>query len=428
MLTIWGPGRRYCDGVTRRQFLKVGAFGAGLTLAHMLRAAGNTPKPRPKSAIMIYLPGGPPHLDLYDLKPEAPVEVRGDFRPIATRVAGVRISELLPRQAALMDKLVLLRSLTGMDGEHDDSQIETGLPKARKLSGGHPPLGAVVAKLRKSENVPSFVSLRGERTYIAGNLSVGLDPGFLGAAHRPFVPDSAGLGNLRLPDIGRARFDERRDLLKNFDTLRQGLDGADDFRGTDDCTARALDMILSGATHRALDLSKEPPAVRNRYRGAESFLLARRLVEAGVGCVTLAFGSWDSHANNFPNTKHFGPLLDRAFANLIEDLHARGLEDDVLTVMWGEFGRTPKINRDQRGRDHWSGAMTAVIAGGGLAMGQVIGATDAQAAYPKERPLQIPHVLATVYRTLGIDPAQTLPDHAGRPQYLLEEREHIREL
>ncbi|MGE3807816.1 MAG: DUF1501 domain-containing protein [Gemmataceae bacterium] len=434
MFTIWGGRQRFCDGITRRNFLRIGACGAGLTLADMLRARDSDKskgKPRPRSAIMVYLPGGPPHIDMHDPKPEAPDEYRGDFRTIPTRLPGVHFSELLPRQAAILDKLVVIRSLTGMDGEHDDSQIETGFPKARKLSVGHPPVGAVVSKLRAqaSTPVPPFVSLRGERTYIAGTLSVGLDPGYLGAAHRPFVPDGAGLGNLRLADgVDRPRVSQRRQLLESFDTLRRDLDHDDVFEGMDACTTRAFDMILSGNTHRALDLGREAPAVRDRYKGAEPFLLARRLVEAGVGCVTLAFGSWDSHARNFPNTKHFAPRLDAALANLIEDLHDRGLQDDVITLAWGEFGRTPKINRDERGRDHWSGAMSAVLAGGGLSMGQVLGATDAKAAYPRERPLRVPQVLATLYRTLGIDPEQAFPDLTGRPQYLLDDREPIREL
>jgi uncharacterized protein (DUF1501 family) len=197
--------------------------------------------------------------------------------------------------------------------------------------------------------------------------------------------------------------------------------------GLDAYTARAFDIVLSGAVRTALDLNKEDAKVRERYKGAEQFLTARRLVEAGVGCVTLAIGGWDTHGQNFTTLKRQLPQVDRGVANLIQDLHDRGLDKDVVTVMWGEFGRTPKINNNA-GRDHWSPVMSALVAGGGLKMGQTVGSTTARGERPKDRPLTVPQVLSTLYRTIGIDPAQTFTNGSGRPMHILDDREPVREL
>lgn len=373
-----------------------------------------------RSAIMIYLGGGPSHIDSYDPKPDALAEFRGEFKPIATNVPGVQISELLPRQAAMWDQLAVIRSVVSVD-EHSDSLVMTGVPERDNRLAGHPSFGAVISKLRsQATDVPPFVSLRG--------LSSGLEPGYLGVAHRAFTPEGPGIRNLQVPNgVSVQRLEDRRALLSTFDTLRRDLDTTGTMQGMDAFTQRAFDMVTTGAVRRALDLSKEDPRVRERYRGVEPFLTARRLVEAGVGCVTLGINGWDTHTNNFAALRRQLPLVDRGLSNLIQDLHARGMSDEVVTVMWGEFGRTPKINANA-GRDHWSPAMFAVVAGGGLRMGQAVGTTTARGESPKDRPCTVPQVLSTLYHAMGIDPAMTFPNGNGRPMYLLDDREPIREL
>ncbi len=423
MLRFTGSTRRFCDGISRRNFLQIGAFGATLTLADLLRAkaAGNSKQPSKaaKAAILIYLPGGPSHLDMYDLKPNAPAEFRGEFKPIPTNVAGVAICEHFPLQAKIWDKLSVIRSVVAVD-EHSDSQVMTGYPDRVNQTAGHPSFGAVVSKVRGSGAVPPFVSLRG--------MSRGTEPGFLGISHRPFSPSGPGNANLKLANgVTNSRLDERRGLLGSFDDARREIDASGQMSGIDAYSEKALEMVTGGKTRTALDLSKEDAKVRERYKGVEQFLTARRLVEAGVGCVTLSIGSWDTHGNNFNTLKKQLPQVDRGLANLIQDLHDRGLQDDVVTVMWGEFGRTPRINRTA-GRDHWSPVMSALVAGGGLKMGQVIGTSTANGERPKDRPITVPQVLATVYQAIGIDPGQIFPAGNGRPMYVLDDREPVKEL
>ncbi len=424
MFTLWGSRQRFCDGITRRGFLQIGAFGAGLTLAELLRqraGAAEAGKPTPtKSAIMIYLPGGPSHLDMYDLKPDAPAEFRGEFKPIDTNVAGIQICEHMPLQAKMFDKLAVVRSIVSVD-EHSDSLVMTGYSENTNRTMGHPSFGSVVSKLRGNKSdVPPFVSLRG--------MSRGTEPGYLGVAHRPFTPSGPGLQNLRLPGgVDTARLDERRTLLDGFDDVRRDVDASGTMTGLDAFTTRAFDMVTSGTVRRALDLEKEDAKVRERYKGVEQFLTARRLIEAGVGCVTLAIGGWDTHGQNFQTLKRQLPQVDKGVASLIEDLHERGLDKDVVTVMWGEFGRTPKVN-GQAGRDHWSPVMSALVAGGGLRMGQAVGASTARGERPKDRPCNPSQVLATIYRAIGIDAARTFPNGAGRPMYILDDREVVSEL
>jgi Protein of unknown function (DUF1501) len=427
MLTFLGRRQTFCDGLHRRNFLKVGAFGAGLTLADMLRLkaqAGSTTastSTRIKSAIMIYLPGGPSHMDMYDLKPDAPAEFRGEFKPIATNVPGVQISEHFPMQAKMFDKLAVVRSLISVD-EHSDSLVMTGYSENTNRIQHHPSFGSVMSKLRGGQSdIPPFVSLRG--------MSIGNEPGFLGVAHRAFSPDGPGLNNLKMRGGFTAdAMDERKDLLTSFDTVRRDIDKGSTMSGLDAFTGRAFDMISSGAVHKALDLKKEDPRTLDRYKGVDQFLKARRLVEAGVGCVTLHYGGWDTHNSNFKQLKKQLPELDRGIANLIQDLHDRGMEDDVVTVVWGEFGRTPKINMSDAGRDHWAPAMSALVAGGGMRMGQAVGSTNSRGEYPKDRPYKVPQLLATLYQAIGIDPSQTFPNGSGRPMYILDDRKPVSEL
>jgi hypothetical protein len=428
MFTIWGDRQGFCDGVSRRNFLKIGAFGAGLTLADMLRlratagvaatAQPHTPT-RQRSAIMIYLPGGPSHMDMYDLKPDAPAEFRGEFRPIQTNVPGVQICEHFPRQAQIFDKLACIRSIVSVD-EHSDSLVMTGKSQRENMTANHPSFGAVVSRVRAGlgSDMPAFVSLRG--------MSRGTEPGFLGIAHRPFSPSGPGVENLRpLAAVGTERLQERREMLDLFDGVQRDLDAG--LAGLDAYTARAFDMIASGGVRTALDLNREPAAVRQRYRGVEAFLTARRLVEAGVGCVTLAIGGWDTHGQNFQILRRQLPEVDRGVANLVQDLSDRGLLDDVVVVMWGEFGRTPRINQGA-GRDHWAPVMSALVAGGGLRVGQAVGSSSPRGERPQEGRCTVPQVLATLYRAIGIDPATTFPNGAGRPVYVVDDREPIREL
>jgi hypothetical protein len=426
MLNFLGAGQRFCDGLNRRSFLKIGAFGAGLALSDMLRlrALATDGAARPtsnKAAIMIYLPGGPSHMDMYDLKPNAPVEYRGEFQPIHTSVAGIDICEHMPRQARMMEKLAIIRSLVSV-GEHSDSECMTGYSENVNRTAHHPSFGAVMSRLRggAQSDIPPFVSLRGQST--------GCEPGFLGVANRAFTPDGPGLSNLN-SSVPTTRSDDRRSLLAQFDSVRRDIDQSGTMVGMDTFAQRAFDMVASGVTRRALDLSQEDPRVRDRYRGVEQFLTARRLIEAGVGCVTLGYGGWDTHSQNFITLRRQLPELDRGIANLIQDLHDRGMDEDVVTIVWGEFGRTPRVGDvTADGRGHWPPVMSAMIAGGGMRMGQVIGSSDARGEQPHSRRCTPSQVLSTIYRAIGIDPAQTFPNQNGRPMYVLEDRQVLSEL
>jgi len=427
MLEITGKSPRFCDGMPRRNFLRIGAFGAGLTLADMLRAqaatAAVTPKnhSRPKSAIMVYLPGGPSHMDMWDLKPDAPAEFRGEFNPIKTNVPGVEICEHMPMQAKMFDKLAAIRSIISVD-EHSDSLVTTGYADRDNRISQHPSFGAVVSKLRGTgeQAVPPFVSLRG--------MSRGTEPGYLGIAHRPFTPGGQAQANLKLvAGVTPERLDARKDLLTSFDDVRRDIDASGTMNGLDAFSTRAIDMVTSGVVRKALDLDKEDKSNRDKYKGVEQFLTARRLVEAGVGCVTMSFGGWDTHGKNFESLKKQLPNLDRGIASLVEDLVRLGLYDDTVIVVWGEFGRTPKINAGA-GRDHWSPVMGALVGGGGLKMGQAIGTSTARGERPKDRPYTVPNVMATLYRAMGIDPSMTFLNGAGRPMYILDDRTPVAEL
>jgi uncharacterized protein (DUF1501 family) len=257
-------------------------------------------------------------------------------------------------------------------------------------------------------------------------MSRGTEPGFLGISHRPFSPNGPGVENLRpLQTVNQERMADRRAMLESFDGLRREVDSS--AAGLDTFTARAFDMVSSGGVRNALDLTREPSTSRSRYQGVEPFLTARRLVESGVGCVTMAYGGWDTHGQNFQSLRRQLPPLDKGLSLLVGDLSERGLLDDVVIVMWGEFGRTPRINRGA-GRDHWSPVMSALVAGGGMRMGQAIGSSSARGERPQERRVSAPQVLATLYRAIGIDPATTFPNGAGRPVHIVEDRAPITEL
>lgn len=428
MLRILGRPTTLCDGITRREVLRVGGLAfAGLSLADILRlrarAAKGGEEHRAKSVILIWMRGGPSHIDSFDMKPEAPAEVRGEFQPIDTNVPGMQICEHLPQTAQMADRLAVIRGIKSNDlGDHTPHYILTGFPSR----GKRPVFGAVVSALRKKPaELPPYVSL----SYDPPGLYDNEGPTYLGPAHRPFVPRREGLENLRLAKgVSLGRLSDRRELLRNLDGLRRDVDATGAMDGMDAFTRRAMQIITSPRARDAFDLSKEPAKTHDRYgKFCENFLRARRLVEAGVSVVTLKVGDWDTHEKNFIEMREQLPKLDRGFHALVSDLHARGLERDVAVVMWGEFGRAPKISRGD-GRDHWPDAGAAVIAGGGFKTGQVIGETDAQGARSKGRPYTPANVLCSLYRHLGIDPAVTFPDRNGRPLHVLDDRRPVREL
>jgi hypothetical protein len=451
MFTIWGAkSSRLCDGLSRRDFLKIGALGfGGLTLADLLRlkaqAATSKVGSSTKAVIMVYLPGGPSHIDTYDLKPLAPAEYRGEFKPIRTKIPGLDICELMPRQAQIADKLALLRGLR-FAGSHNAYEMLSGFPAARSMEIREkwPVFGAVVSRLRGDQRnpLPAYVNVN--------DLRMGTDfddpevPRYLGRAHGPFRPSGPGFDNLRRPSgFALKRLEDRKALLARFDDIRRDVDASGVMDSLDSFTRRAFAMIASGEVHRALDLSRENPRVVDRYQGATPLLLARRLVEAGVSVVTVAYrpsqpipeyrgrviNHWDTHSLNFAMLRANLPAYDRAVYTLLTDLYDRGLDKDVAVVIWGEFGRTPKVgDAAPDGRGHWPPAGFAVLAGGGLRMGQVVGETDARAERAKGKPYTPQNVVATLYHVLGIDPALTFPDFQGRPVYLLDDREPIREL
>jgi len=295
----------------------------------------------------------------------------------------------------------------------------TGKSQRDNMTANHPSFGSVVSRVRSAHaDVPPFVSLRG--------MSRGTEPGFLGINHRPFSPNGPGLDNLRQQQAVTAeRMEGRRNMLDTFDGVRRDVDN--NVAGYDAFTQRAFEMISAGVVRNALDLNREPQASRTKYQGVEQFLTARRLIEAGVGCVTLSIGGWDTHGQNFQTLRRQLPQVDKGVSNLVNDLQERGLLDDTVIVMWGEFGRTPRINQGA-GRDHWSPVMSALVAGGGMRMGQAIGASTARGERPQDRRYTVPQVLATLYRTIGIDPAQTFTNGAGRPIHIVEDREPVREL
>jgi hypothetical protein len=415
------PSQRYCDGISRRSFLKVGALGVGgMTLADLFRAeAAAGIGSSGKAVINIHLSGGPSHQDTFDLKPEAPREFRGEFNPIYTNVAGLDICEHFPMLARSADKFAIVRSLTGSVADHSDYPTQTGFARQDLRSiGGRPSIGSVVSKLfGSSEGAPPFVSYNG--SYY----------GYLGAVHQPYRPKG---GELRLNgQLTSGRLQSRTELLGELDRLRRDADHSGQMAALDSYAQQAVDIVTSGRVADALDLNLEDPRLRDRYGNNDGklFLTARRLVEAGVRVVTLSWGSWDTHSNNFVHLRKQLPRLDCALSALIEDLHMRGLDKDVSVVVWGEFGRTPRVNNNNGGRDHWYEVAMCLLAGGGMRTGQAVGKSNRNAEVAVERPVHLQEVFATLYHNLGIDvKTTTITDPSGRPQYLVDRREPIHEL
>jgi hypothetical protein len=390
----------------------------------------------------VYLPGGPSHLETFDMKPDAPAEIRGQFKPISTNLPGVHICEHLPRLAQMMDKVTVIRSLADAVDDHSSNYCLSGYPKRISTrDGGRPGLGAIIAKFQGAVDpaMPPNICLT-ERTYHRPYSDPG-SPGYLGLKYAPFTPSGPDLANMTLArGVSWDRLGDRKSLLRSFDHLRRDLDTEGMIEGTDAFTQRAFEILTSTKVAEALDVSREDPRLRAKYghgspkqiddagpRYNDQFLMARRLVEAGARCVSLAFGSWDMHGGIFPRYDQQTRMLDQALTALIEDLHARGLDQDVTVLCWGEFGRTPRIN-SSAGRDHWAPVGHALLACGGMRAGQVIGSTNRLGERPKDRPLKFHNVFATLYHNLGIDPSQTIVNRAGRPMYLLDDREPIPEL
>jgi hypothetical protein len=439
MLSILGrPERRasFCDGVSRRGFLKIGGLAlGGLALPELLRAEARSGHGGSnKAVIMVFLPGGPPHQDMWDIKTTAPQEIRGPLQPIPTSIPGIQICELFPRIAAQMERYVPIRSMVGASGDHAAFQCMTGRREERMPPGGWPSVGSTLSSLRgpTGPNVPPYVSL----CYKTAHAPWGDPgrPGFLGVPHAPFRPMADGKDDMILQGVSLERLQDRQQLLAAFDRFRRDTDRSGMIDGLDAFQRQAFGVLTSSRLIEALDISHEPETTRERYgqgdptpradgapKMVENFLIARRLIEAGVRCVTLNFSRWDWHGDNFGRAREDMPMLDRAVSALVDDLHERGMERDVSVIVWGEFGRTPQIN-STAGRDHWPQVSCALLAGGGMRTGQVIGATDRLGAEAVDRPVTFPEVIATLYHNLGIDVnSTTVNDLAGRPRYLVDD-------
>jgi hypothetical protein len=459
-----------CSGpVSRRSFLQTGAIGlTGLGLADLLRlraeantAGNNAPD---TSVILIWLSGGLPHMDMYDMKPEAPAEFRGEFRPIHTGVPGIDVCELLPLHAKNAERFSLIRSISHDFADHGGGhkRLMTGrIPRSPVGNVNDAPAGAaIVAKMREKldRGMPSNVLIAEDyRTEVD---AFALGSAYLGPSYHPFeIPGDPSQPNFQVRNLGIARematrLDDRRTLLHGLDNLRRTIDQSGAMTAMDTYNQRAYQLLTDEKARKAFDLSLEAPKTREHYGNnawGQQILLARRLVEAGSSFVTLGledtraqrpFGAgfnWDCHAVNcnvFTDIRWKLPRLDSAVAALIEDLYERGLDKKVMVVVTGEFGHTPRINYAvgsftgvmQPGRDHWPQAMSVLVSGGGMRTGQVIGSTNAKGEDTKDRPLTPNDLWATIYRHLGIDYTHAFLDHSGRPMPILPFGEPIREL
>lgn len=429
----------FCDGLSRRSMLKIGTLAlGGLTLPQLLSAEAAQGRKSHKSTIMVFLSGGPPHQDMVDLKTEAPVEIRGEFNPINTNVPGIEICEHLPLLAQRTDRLAIIRSLVGSEGRHAAFQCNTGHMVLGQPPGGWPSFGSAISKLQGSVEPGTlpFVSLTPRMKGGAWG-----DPGqagFAGQAHAPFAPnyEQARLG---LNGISVSSLYNRQSLRQSIDRLKQTTESDRALDAFDAQYQAAFGILTSNKLMDALDLEQEDPRVRDRYgRGTtenagygdagplnnDYLLAARRLVEAGARVVSVAYGRWDwhgrPHGTNFENARDHLPILDQGLSALLDDLRERGLDRDTTVLVWGEFGRTPRINKNG-GRDHWPQVACALLAGGGMRTGQVIGSTNKYAEFPKDRPVHFQDIFATLYHNMGLDAESiTLPDVAGRPQYLID--------
>ncbi len=445
MLTVLGPTRLreqgFCDGISRRDFLTIGGMAlGGIGLGDALWAEQGRSSSH-KAIINIYLPGGPPHIDMWDPKPNAPAEIRGEFQTIQTNVPGISVSEMFPRMAQMMDKFVLIRSLADSANDHDAYQCMTGRHRGgRTPPGGWPQAGAWVSHALGPVNsaVPANVALMyptGERRWGATG-----DGGFLGVAHTPFNvlgrEARSTNPNMLLQGVTLDKLHDRTKLRQSLDRFRRDADQQGMMTKLDVYAEQALGILTTSKLVDALDLSQEDPKILARYGrsntqfqrdGAppmiENLCLARRLVEAGARFISMNYSRWDWHGPdglNYPQCREECPLLDQGLSALVTDLHERCLDRDVSIVVWGEFGRTPKIN-GMNSRDHWPQANTAVLAGGGMRTGQTVGSTNKNGEKPQTRPVTFQEIFATLYKCAGIDTQNIrIFDQAGVPQYLVE--------
>jgi hypothetical protein len=440
MIRILGSGPRLCDGVTRRELLRFGGLGSlGWLLQELnLPAAAAAPPASGSARSLLFLSlfGGPSHQDIWDLKPDAPAEVRGEFRPVDTNVAGIRICEHLPLLAQRAHRYALVRSMTHADNGHGSAMYAafTGVPHPLPNTNpipspeDFPAFGSVVSRLRPpSGPVPPFVAVGGTQI-VCGNQIPGQRAGFLGPAYEPFVvngdPNDAGF---RVPELSpvaglsEQRSERRRNLLHAAEATLRLAERGPLAEAAGAAQQRAFELLASRPVRQALDLQAEPAAARDRFgrtRFGQSLVLARRLLEAGVPCVTVNWstgGPWDTHGDNFNALRRsLLPEFDRTFSALLDDLAERGLLESTLVVCTGEFGRTPTVNKDA-GRDHWAGVYTSVLAGGGIQGGRVHGSSDAHAAYPATDPVGPGDLAATLYHCLGLHPDTEVRDQTGRP-------------
>jgi len=430
---------RCCDGISRRNFLRTGslAFG-GLSLSGLLRqqamaaAAGGLTKDM--SVILFWQGGGPSQLDMWDMKPDAPSEFRGTFNPINTNLNGLQVCEHMPRIAKICDKLTVIRSATHGDAGHESAThtLLTGYKPTNDIPANEAPsYGSVVSKEMgpRVDGFPAYMALPTAPKSSAA--------AYLGVAHNPFETqgdpskDDFSVQNLKVPGgLTMDRLENRRAILQHFDTLRRDIDSSGVIGGMDTFGQQAYNIVTSPKVQAAFDISKEDPKTRDMYgrtTWGQNTLLARRLVEAGVRFVTINVGGWDTHANNFESLKKKLPDYDQAFAGLIEDLSQRGQLKNTLVLSWGEFGRTPRINKDS-GRDHWANVFSVAMAGGGLKEGYVLGESDARAEFPKDKPVSPQDILATMYHQLGIDQTKNYTNEAERPVPILNYGEPIQDI
>jgi len=442
---------KYCDGMTRRSFVQLGVAGmASVALSDVLQAREESVRlgveRKDTSVILIWLDGGPSHLDMYDMKPEAPSEYRSIWRPIKTNVPGTEINELFPRQAKVADKFSIIRSLHHDTPDHFSAAhwMVTGHPGERGLNkpGRNPSVGSIVSKTLgpRRQGMPAYASVPIAYTF-------GMRPGYfaanyLGVQYNPFETDGDPnhpdfkVRNLNLlPDMTLQRLEDRRSLLTRLDDFRRRVDASGALDSVSSFQRQAYELVAGPAARRAFDIGSESPKVRDRYgrnNSGQSALLARRLVEAGSTFVTVLFPAWDHHSYLESQMTNKLPRVDAALSALLEDLEDRGLREKVLVVVCGEFGRTPQISVHAKGqppgRNHWPGAMFCLLSGGGVQGGRVLGATDSRGAYPTERPLRPGDLHATIYDVLGVDPSLSFLNRSGRPIPIVESGEVIHEL
>ena len=445
-----GLSGKYCDGLDRRSFVQLGVAGmASLGLGDILRAktasaANGTPK-KETSAILLWLDGGPSHLDLYDLKPKAPQEYRGFWNPIPTNVPGMEISELFPLQAQVADKFSIVRSLHHDTGDHFAGGHRMLTTKDMGVSGvlsagRFPGIGSIIARERgaRQPGMPAYVA-------VPYGMSIGLRPGyfggnFLGVEYDPFEtggdPNASNfkVENLKLASgLSVNRLEDRRSLMKHFDRIRKDADQTGVFTAMDRFDQDAFSFVTGERARRAFDITMEDPRIRDQYgrnSWGQSTLLARRLVEAGSTFATVHFGGWDHHWDLKTGMERYLPMVDMAVSALFNDLDQRGLLDSTLVILCGEFSRTPRINdggnggpplsMGQPGRDHWGNVFSFVLAGAGIRPGQVYGASDRDGAYPAQDRVTPPELTATILHLLGIHHEATFPDRTGRPMRVVE--------